>query len=326
MGAEVVPGLQLLEGAGRWAASFREAGLVAGQRLVVALPTDVPLAQVLIAGLWEGLTLVPVAPGTDLATAAAAADATAAVVVPDATSAVRWAWSPGGSTGPGRGPATLRPAGEPTPHARLLCLQAGQGPWAALVDDNVEHAVDGLLGALHPSRARWLSVLPWHAPAGLLLDLLPSLLGADLVVRPTADDEPTVQDVANTVERWQPTHTVLPLELVSRMLRHWGNLEPLTCVIDGLASGPGAEPELATQLRGTRLRTHRGPPELSCLATLGEPGIWRPGALGRPVGCEIADGEAGGFLVSGRAVAGGRWEDGQLHRVDRRFPIEVPLR
>jgi len=59
------------------------------------------------------------------------------------------------------------------------------------------------------------------------------------------------------------------------------------------------------------------------MVTLGEPGIWRPGALGRPVGCAITDGPGGGLLVSGRPVAGGRWLDGALHLVDRRTPVVV---
>ncbi len=59
------------------------------------------------------------------------------------------------------------------------------------------------------------------------------------------------------------------------------------------------------------------------MVTLGEPGVWRPGALGRPVGCTISDGPGGSFLVSGRPVAGGRWLDGALELVDRRSPVEV---
>lgn len=325
LGTVGVPGTQLLDGAERWAGAFRSAGLGPGSRLVTALPTGACLAEVLLAGLWEGLTLVPMPPAIDPAQAGAEADPTAAVAAPGAFGGrdVSWAWRAEGSDGPGLPPRALRPAGPPTPLARLLCAPSEAGPWAALFDDNLEHAVDTVLASLQPTQARWLSVLPWHTPAGLLLDLLPALLSAASIVRPSIEEEPSPSDVANTVQRWQPTHAVLPLGLVRDLLGHWDGLGPLACLVGGLASGPGLDGALAAELSKTRLRTHRGAPELSCMVTLGEPGIWRPGALGRPVGCTISDGPGGGLLISGRALAGGQWADGILALVDRRAPRVV---
>ena len=326
VGSEVVTGPALLEGAERWAAAFGAAGLVAGSRLVVVLPTGPCLAQVLLAGLWEGLTLVPLPPGSDPVDAADAADARAAVVgTADAGPGLGWAWLADGANGrgPQSRPEALRPAGDPTPLARVLCPVGGGGPWPALLDDNLEHAVGSVLAVLQPRQARWLSVLPWHAPTGLLLDLLPALQSGGSILRPGLDDQPSPGDVANAVERWQPTHTILPLALVRELDRLWDGLEPLECLVGGLASGPGLDPDLAIRLGRTRLRTHRGPAELSCMVTLGEPGVWRPGALGRAIGCSIAEGPGGTLLVSGRAVAGGRWHDGALEIVDRRSPVAV---
>jgi len=194
-----------------------------------------------------------------------------------------------------------------------------------LLDDNIEHAVDAVLAALQPERARWLSVLAWHSPAGLLLDLLPALLSAQEVLRPSEDDGFDVPAIAKAMQQWQPSHTVLTLELVRQLRAIWSDLRPLADLVGGLVSGPGLDAGLATELGRTRLRTHRGAPELSCMVTLGEPGIWRPGALGRPVGCTIVDGPDGGLLVSGRPVAGGRWRGGVLSLVDRRQPVEVAL-
>lgn len=326
IGTEVVAGATLLAGAERWSSAFRSAGLAPGDRLVTVLPSGACLAQVLLAGLWEGLTLVPMDPSTDPVVAAAEADPVAAVAAPGAFGGrdVAWAWRGETADGP---PAPLRerrPAGLPTPLARVLCEASGGGPWAALVDDNLEHAVDAVVGALQPDRARWLSVLPWHSPAGLLLDLLPALLTAREVVRPGGDDL-RAQDVANTVRRWQPSHCVLPLSLVRELRGLWGDLEPLIGLLGGLVSGPGLDAGLAADLGRTRLRTHRGAPELSCMVTLGEPGMWRPGALGRPIGCTIAEGPGGGLLVSGRPIAGGRWVDASLQLVDRRNPVLVAL-
>jgi hypothetical protein len=327
LGQTYVPGADLLAGAERWAAAFRSAGLEPGDRLVTALPTGVCLAQVLLAGLWEGLTLVPLPPAIDPVVAAAEADPRAGVAAPDAFAGrdVGWAWRAVGVEGPTAAPRELRPAGPRTPSARLLCASSGGGPWAALLDDNLEHAVDAVLDALRPDRARWLSVLPWHSTAGVLVDLLPALLGAQDLHRPIDGDDPQVADVANAVQRWQPSHAVLPLPLVRELRDLWGGLGPLQGLLGGLVSGPGLDAELAADLRRTHLRTHRGAPELSCMVTIGEPGVWRPGLLGRPVDCSITDGPGGGLLVSGRPVAGGRWMDGLLHLVDRGAPVHVTL-
>lgn len=326
LGAEVVTGPAFLTGAERWSAAFRGAGLGPGDRLVTVLPTGACLAQVLLAGLWEGLTLVPLAPTTDLAAAAAEADPAAAVVAPNARDGgdVGWAWRAEGPGGPADVLPERRPAGPPTPPARLLCARSDGGPWAALLDDNLEHAVDTVLMALQPAQARWLSVVPWHTPAGVLLDLLPALLQAQAVVRP-AEDKFSAQDVANIVQRWQPSHGVLPLSLVGELRRLWGGLDPLRVMSGGLATGPGLDAQLAADLGRTTLRTQRGAPELSCMVTLGEPGMWRIGALGRPVGCTISDGPGGGLLVSGRPIAGGRWVDGTFQPVDRMSPVVVAL-
>ena len=325
-GASIPPD-RLLAGAERWAGSFRSAGLGPGDRLVTALPTGACLAQVLLAGLWEGLTLVPLPPSTDPVVAAAEADPAAAVAAPAAFAGrdVPWAWRAEGLDGPEDLLQQLRPAGPPTPAARLLCARSGPGPWVALLDDNIEHAVDAVLGALRLERARWLSVLPWHSPAGLLLDLLPALLGADEVIRPGEGDDPDPADVANAFHRWHPSHTVVPLALLRELRAVWGDLQPLSNLLGGLASGPGVDDELAADLRRTRLRTHRGAPELSCMVTLGEPGLWRPGVVGRPVDCAIAEGPDGGLLISGRPLAGGRWLDGTFHALDRSAPVAVQL-
>lgn len=322
-----MPAGQVLEGAERWAATFRAAGLGPGARLVTALPTGVCLGQVLLAGLWEGLTLVPLPPATDPVVAAAEADPAAAVATPSAFAGrdVPWAWRADGPDGPQIPLQQLRPSGPPTPAARLLCARSGAGPWVALIEDNVEHAVDAVMGALRPDRGRWLSVLPWHSPAGMLLDMLPALLGADEIIRPAADDEVSLTDVANVLQRWQPSHAVLPLALVRQLRDLWGDLRPLSSLLGGLASGPGLDEELAADLRCTPLRTHRGAPELSCMVTLGEPGVWRPGLIGRPVDCAITEGPGGGLMISGRPLAGAVWIDGVLHLVDRRTPIAVAL-
>jgi long-subunit acyl-CoA synthetase (AMP-forming) len=54
-----------------------------------------------------------------------------------------------------------------------------------------------------------------------------------------------------------------------------------------VVGGAPADAALAAVLAGTRLRAGYGQTEASPGITLGDPGAWRAGALGRPLGCEV---------------------------------------
>jgi hypothetical protein len=96
------------------------------------------------------------------------------------------------------------------------------------------------------------------------------------------------------------------------LVRHWGDLQPLSVLWDGIVTGPGIDDELVSHLRHTRLRAHRGAPEFSGLLTLGEPGVWRSAAVGRAVGCYLLVDDTGSLVVTGKNLAYGTWDGEQL--------------
>jgi hypothetical protein len=337
VGDALVDAPHLWQGMTRWVAAFRAAGLGAGDRLVAALPSGPAAAEVALAALWDGLTLAPVPPGTDPVDGAATYDPRAAICAPGGFGdrEVAWAFTAAGSGGPTTVPASLRPTGppvdddadpdaqprgtvspgRPTPEVRLLAPAASVPSWVALSDGNLRHVVDGILDALRPIDSRWLSVLPWWRSDGLLLDLLPAVFSGAEIIRPAAegpDGLPRVTAIADMIECRLPTHAVLPVAAVRGLAAHWGGLAPLGCLVDGIVTGPGVDRDLAALLATTRLRTHRGAPELSHLVTLGEPGIWRPGLLGRPIGCKLEDEYGGAKAVQGVNLCYGTWHDATL--------------
>jgi hypothetical protein len=158
-------------------------------------------------------------------------------------------------------------------------------------------------------------VLPWWRSDGLLVDLLPAVFSGAEIIRPEhegPDGVCPVEEVAELVETRMPTHAVLPLAMVRALAGHWGGLGPLQCLLDGVVTGPGVDAELAAMLSTTHLRTHRGAPELSNLVTLGEPGVWRPGLLGRPIGCRLDDDFGGAKAIRGVNLCYGTWHDATL--------------
>jgi long-subunit acyl-CoA synthetase (AMP-forming) len=75
----------------------------------------------------------------------------------------------------------------------------------------------------------------------------------------------------------------------------------------GVVGGAPADAALAAALAGTRLRVGYGQTEASPGITLGDPGAWRAGALGRPLGCEVRLDADGVLAFRGPNACLGTW-------------------
>jgi acyl-CoA synthetase (AMP-forming)/AMP-acid ligase II len=328
-GSYIVPAAAVWAGARLWTTAFREAGLRAGDRVVVALPASAAFVQVLVAAIWEGLTLVPVGPrgcrenGVDLITAV---DARCRIAdTPEANGEDAHTLYAPTCEGPLYPEGfRLREARLPgTPETRFLLRTSGTtsgGRFVALSDAAVWRVLDSHLPALRLREAetRLLSVLPWHHAFGLVLDLLPALLSGAEINRVLSGGG-DVDALLRVGEEVGATH----LNAVPLTIRRLGASERgrrlLRSLRGGIVGGAPVDGPLAELLATTRLRAGYGQTEAGPGIALGEPGVW-PGAgyLGRPLGCHTRIGVDGVLHFSGVNAFSGYWspENGLVSRAE----------
>ncbi|MEL7360831.1 MAG: AMP-binding protein [Bacteroidota bacterium] len=304
-GEAATPAASLWTGARRWIEAFRAAGLTAGDRLVVALPSGTPFVQVLVAALWEGVTLAPAAPGTDVASLIWTLDARAAV----ADAEGRHIWTPDGVAGPqGPLPSARKAAESPTEGICLLLRTsgtAGPGRWIALSDANVFAVLDSHTPHLGLSeQACVLAGLPWHHAFGLVLELLPALLAGAEIVRLQDPRDP--EALLAAFDAWAPTHfSAVPLTI--RRILQAGGRARLHRLSGGVVGGAPIPADVAQGLSGSLLRVGYGQTEAGPGIMLGEPGRFVPGYLGRPVGCAVRTDADAQLYFSGPNAHAGVW-------------------
>ncbi|MFP4227221.1 MAG: class I adenylate-forming enzyme family protein [Salinivenus sp.] len=310
----ITPAASLWTGSRLWVDAFRAHGLQPGDRLVIGLPPSTAFIQVLVAALWEQLTVVLVPPGTDAASLLAPLDARAAVT-PDGNP---HAWGSDEYAGPRSTPDALRShRTERTPDVRFLLRTSGthQGRWVALSDRNVLSVLASHLPHFALRNARVLSVLPWSHCFGLVLDLLPALLsGAELIRDPHGGRSP--DELVSLREAWGTTHlSSVPLT-IQRLFETTDGRALLHDLQGGIVGGAPVSAPLAERLSQTALRAGYGQTEAGPGITLGPRGTWRAHYIGAPVGCSVTVADDGELCFEGPNACVGFWRNGTLDRVD----------
>ena len=320
----IMPAASLWTGARAWTHVFRSAGLTAGDRLVVSLPPSPAFLQILLAALWDRLTLALLPPRGGTSTVGLSPfvellDARGAI----ATEASEAAWTADPAGNPIEGALPLRPAtGPPTPDARLLLRTSGttgtgphgRGRWIALSDPNIWAVLRSHGPKLSRDRAtRVLSVLPWHHAFGLIIDLLPALLGGATVIRDPAGGRDTEQ-LLHHGRRWSVTHCSMVPLTAKRLAATPAGRTFLQGLEGGVIGGAAVPRALADVLSATRLRAGYGQTEASPGIALGAPGDWECHYLGQPLGCEVRISDSGELLFRGANACLGAWEHGRLCR------------
>ncbi len=307
----VIPAASLWAGMRLWCAAFRSAGLVQGDRVVLALPPSPAFVMVLLAALWEGLTLAPLDPKFNAEQVSNDLDARL-VVGGEQTPG---AWQPDVCGLPPANPGLLRPAHSiPTPEARLLLQTSGTTNlprWIALSDANLFAVLDSHRDHLNLRGARMLSALPWHHAFGLILDLLAALLaGAEIVRAPKGGRD--IAHLLHLMQREQTTHfSAVPL-VMQRMIESEAGQDLLRSLRGGVVGGATVGGALAEFLGQTRLRAGYGQTEAGPGIALGAPGQWAAGYLGQPLGCNVRIDAQGLLHFVGPNACLGVWQNGKL--------------
>lgn len=311
----VIPAASLWAGMRLWCAAFRSAGLGPGDRIILALPPSPAYVMVLLAALWEGLTLAPLDPKRSAEQALS--DLNARLVVGEER--MPGAWQPDACGLPLSNRGGLRPAhSPPTPDARLLLQTSGTTNlprWIALSDANLFAVLDSHRDPLNLRGARVLSALPWYHAFGLILDLLPALLaGAEIVRAPEGGRD--IAHLLHLMEREQTTHfSAVPL-VVQRLTETNKGQDLLSRLRGGVVGGVCVGGALADFLGQTRLRAGYGQTEAGPGLALGKPGQWAAGYLGQPLGCHTRIDAEGLLHFAGPNACLGVWIDGGLQRFD----------
>ncbi len=275
--------------------------------------------QLLVASLWDDVTLAVAAPRDATAAHADAllAELDARLLVCEDAQASAFAFVPSAAGWPEEAFPELRQMhAPPEPDARLLLRTSGTGGaqrWIALSDANLFAVLDSHLPLLDLAGASVLSVLPWHHAFGLVLGLLASLLAADEIVRDGADGRDLTALL--TLARSHPiTHVDLVPLLATRLFDVAEGASLLRGLRGGLVGGAPVSAALASQLAATRLRVGYGQTEAAPGIMLGDPGEWSPRLLGRPVGCEVRLDTDGALAFRGENACLGAWRGGVLER------------
>lgn len=304
-----------------WARWLRDAGLRRGDRLACAVAPGAAFAALVLAATRLGLAFAPAPPNADLEQLLDGADARL-VVAPNAAGAARASPAPDGGPLASSAPV-LRPAsGDSTPGVAFLVQTSGStgAPRrVALSGANVAAVLASHTAPLGlTDGAAAASVLPWHHVFGLVLELLPALLGGAALVRDRAGG----RDLASLLAlagRGRGGRRVTHLHAVPHTVRllaeHERGAAWLAGLRGGLVGGAPVDAWLARQLAATRLRVGYGQTEAAPGIALGEPGAWRAGTLGRPIGCEVRLDDDGVLAFRGPNACLGEFRDAALHRL-----------
>lgn len=316
----IIPGASVWTGSRLWVDALRGAGLLPGERVVLALPPSPAFLMALCACLWEGLTVAVAPPPADEGATQELLRATDARLAIGGIGAHGMGCDAHGEPEAPRGLRTAA-AGASRGVRFLLRTSGTSGParWVALGDGNV-------LSVLESHRPRLgldggsvvLSALPWHHAFGLIIDLLPALLAGATIVREGSAGR-DAGSMRAAAARWGVTHAcMVPLQAARLAAlpddgEHGSGMAMLAELAGGVVGGAPIGAELAEVLRGTRLRVGYGQTEAAPGVSLGEPGEWPgPGYIGRPMGCETRLGDGGMLEVRGANVCLGTWEAGRL--------------
>lgn len=290
-GPMVIPAASVWTASREWVSFFRGSGLAPGDRIVLAVEPSPAFLAVLVASLWEGLTLAVADPSGPCSSRPARLlerfDARLAVVHEMAGGAEHVAAATYASP-PTQPPRLRHSVTPPTPDlALLLCTSgtSGRARAVGLTSPGVLSVVTSHLPELAMEQAVVASVLPWHHSFGLVLELLTSMLTGAVVLRVSNGGRDPSQLLDRIKGRGVTHVSGVPL-MFSRLVEHPDGRTLLRGLRGGIVGGAPLSQRLSDALTGTRLRVGYGQTEASPGITLGSPGVFRRGLLGREVGCE----------------------------------------
>jgi histidine ammonia-lyase/tyrosine ammonia-lyase len=313
----VCPGASLWTGARQIGEALAGLGIQPGDRIAAELPNGVEFIQLML-GVWRaGATFCPMPfeGGNDERFA-------------DLDARLRVRESDFDALLCGDAEPYVAGARLPTPDVAVILRTSGStgsSKSVALSPDEILRQAElhaEALGLVEASPC--VGYLSWSHAFGGVLELLSSLVARLEIHLPCPrrfDHERLVRALDS--HRGAAFFTVP--KVLGALLADPGARPALAALRTGIVGGAPIGSELASKLTalGSRLHVGYGLTECSPGVMLGPAGVFRPGLLGRPIGCEVRVDDHGELLVRGANVALARWtgeplpiEDGWLRTGD----------
>jgi hypothetical protein len=210
-GDVVLPAVSLWAAARRWTSAFRDAGLMAGDRVVIATGASTVTAELIVACLWEGVAAVPISADH----ARWAMEATGARLMVG-TNQPAWV-----EDGPGVWTVASPGVADRTDPARPASGRTGAAAMFLTVDGWKDASATYLVKMATDPRfasmagARVVNAAPWESEPGLLAGLLaPMARGAALIVYACECDDETLTALLD-----EAAWAVIPAKRLERFRR-----------------------------------------------------------------------------------------------------------
>jgi long-subunit acyl-CoA synthetase (AMP-forming) len=297
----------LHHGANDWSRALRRAGITRGDRVICALPNGPAFVQLLIACLADGVTLAPVGRGELLEPLLDQLDARVAIAEHEIGTYIS---VPSRTGGPPSAPLRPRASSIRTDGIAFLMRSSGTAAeprWIGLSETGILAVLDSHLPHLDVDGAKVLSILPWSHAFGLVIGLIPALLRARRIVTTAGSKHDPAQLLQLAGAAGVTYMDMVPLT-AARLAATQTGLTYLRGLHGGVIGGAPVDAGLAERLASTRLRIGYGQTEASPGIMLGQPGEFRAGILGRPVGCEVRIDADRVLAYRGPNVSPGVWE------------------
>lgn len=305
-----IPAASVWSGTRQWLNAMRTAGLDRGDRVVLALEPSPEWLMVALACLWDGYTLALACPGERPADAASSVQARLTIS--------RRRNKPDRAGLPPKRFALDTPSTPPSERVALLLRTSGttgEPRWIALSEANITAVLESHAPILADRPRTVLSVLPWHHAFGLVIDLLPAILGECTIVRDLSSGRDP-EALLRLARQYECTSLSLVPMQVRALMRTNAGQALLRSLDSGTVGGAPVDAETAAFLGTTNLRPGYGLTEAGPGIALGTPGNWIAGAIGTPVGaevgCETTIDAAGQLHFRGPNACLGEFENGIL--------------
>jgi long-subunit acyl-CoA synthetase (AMP-forming) len=303
-----IPAASLWTASRVWVHHFREIGLKAGDRVILKIPESPAFLAILIASIWENLTLCVLPPNEDVADKVAFFDARLSI---SNSSDQPYNISTTDLLNPDKNAVQARETHNvPTENQLFIVRSSGtssNGRWSVLSLKSVLSVLNSHLPELSiQDEEIMLSVLPWHHSFGLVLDLLPALLHQVEVHRITDGGKDLAQFISKIYELRLVRLNAVPLHII-RLLE--ADSQILVFIHAGIIGGACIPEKLVNELNESKMRVGYGQTEASPGICLGGVGHFHPNGLGFPLGCSVQLDAENQLYFKGSNAFSGYWTE-----------------